>query len=291
MQAGPRERRLFEAARPRLAEAAERELEGAPPPEAWAPVAAVREGERTLVVAGTADDADHLSVLAFDADAADAAVLVHRGAPARRRNDLIGSADAASRGALVAVFRAEPGARAVAYERAGAVARAPVDPESGRCLVLDFDDPRPIDRFVAVEGADGERPVAIAGLPYTPHHIADAWDGHARRRSGAGTAGDRWIADTFAGLSAMDAEELAFAILKGANAERHGRGLAALGIGPLAGAGHWFYDRIESERGIPPENVYMALAMERPELLPEDVAPRFHRLMKRLARRIGLLVD
>lgn len=290
---------LFELVREDVAAAASVELVRAPPSQAWRLVATRRSpGGDVLLVAGTDASNDHaIALLPTEAQGGGVAVGIRRAALHLGENDYLGRRRfrrdrlvPADLGVLAVAFLAEPGATAVRYERDGVEHEATVPSEAeGRCVIVDWTDPGPIDGFTGVVRGARVLPPVLPAFPYSAGFAAESFDAYWQAFAARAPDAERhaWISDAFYDLEGADFEELTIALLKALDADRHVKGLAQLGAGPIYGNGHWFYDRLEREPDIPPENVAIAMSMERPEFLPRDVRARYEALMARLATGVG----
>ena len=160
--------------------------------------------------------------------------------------------------------------------------------ETGRVFIIDWESADPVERYTGLK-LNGEwvEPVAPY-LPFTTAFAAESWN--AYQPVWDKPEGDRhgWIGTIFFEIEDEDFREMTLKLLRAMDADKHAEGLSALGAGPIYGNGHWFYDAVESDETIPPANLYQALLLERQEFLPEDVAERYHALMGKLRRQLGL---
>ncbi len=290
---------LLDLVRPDVATAAWQDTDDQPPEAAWHAVTTRRSPAGDVLLVAMAEDTRHHACVLFpaEADGGEAAIAFHRAGLHLGENPFLGRwrwrkrwRTCADLGVLAVAFLAEPWARAIRYERGGREIMAPVEPaDAGRCVIVDWDDPAPVDRFLAVDFADRVVPCAVPFLPYTGPFLAVCWQIYWESFGAPEPEASLhdWIGGIFYELDGDPFEDMTFALLKHLDARTQGKGLAHLGAGPIYGNGHWFYDRLERETDIPPQNVFSALLLERPEFLPDDVAARYHRLMRGLARRLG----
>lgn len=176
----------------------------------------------------------------------------------------------------------EPGADAVRYERGGTEHVAEIDPDTGRFFIIDWRSNERIAGYRAVRKNGEWVDTLNSGFPFTKEYAAESWNKASETFGRPENDRHEWISSLFFELEGDEYSDMIFTILRTLDATRHQQGLASLGAGPIYGSGHWFYDRIELEPDIPPENLYEALMLERPEFLPDDVAARYFTLMKEL---------
>lgn len=287
---------LLDLVRPDITAAASKDRGEAIDEYGWSVVALRRNerGDQVLVAWEGASECHALVLFPSALDDREIAVTICHGGPYLSENCFLGRwkwrrrwATCGSKGVFATAFIAEPGACAVQYERKGQTHTAPIsEADCGRCIIVDWDDPRPIDRFTAIELTDGVVEPAIDCLPYSARFVADRWNAYWEDFSRSGPVENNWFGSIFYELNGEDFRNLTFAILRALDSTRHDRGIAQLGAGPIYGNGHWFYDRIERETDIPPQNIYGALTLERPEFLPPDVAERYTKLMRDLKARL-----
>ncbi len=176
----------------------------------------------------------------------------------------------------------EPGADAVRYERRGEQHEVEIDPDTGRFFIVDWRSNETLKGYQAVRKNGEWVDTVTPGFPFTTEYAAESWNLASETFGRPENNRHDWIGSIFFELEDDEFGDMIFTLLRTLDANRHQQGLASLGAGPIYGSGHWFYDRIEQEPDIPPENLYEALMLERPEFLPEDVAERYFALMKQL---------
>ncbi len=180
----------------------------------------------------------------------------------------------------------EPGADAVRFERGGAQHEIEIDPGTGRFFIVDWHSNETLAGYKAVRRNGQWVDTVTPAFPFTTDYAAESWNRASETFGRPESDRHDWIGSLFFELEDDDYGDMIFTLLNTLDAKRHRQGLASLGAGPIYGSGHWFYDRVEREPGIPPENLYEALMLERPEFLPEDVAARYFALMKQLNLKI-----
>ncbi len=291
---------LLDRVRADVSAAAWWETDDQPPADAWHPVTTRRSPAGDVLLVAMAEGTRHHACVLFPAGAGDGretCITARRAGLEGCENPYLGHCrwrrgwrTCADRGVLAVAFLAEPGARAIRCARGGREIVVPVaSSDAGRCVILDWNDPAPVDRFVGIDLAGGTAAPAVPFLPYTGPFLAACWQAYwdAFAEPEPACSLHAWIGFVFHELEDEAFRDTIFALLKHLDARTQGTALAQLGAGPIYASGHWFYDRLEQETDLPPENVFAALRLERPALLPADVAARYHRVMRALARRLG----
>ncbi|MDA7947401.1 MAG: hypothetical protein MPJ78_07975 [Hyphomicrobiaceae bacterium] len=188
---------------------------------------------------------------------------------------------------LIAGFHPEPGTETIRFERGGQVQDVETQDDGKRFIFADLNDAAPIERFTGVR-IDGvwHDPVR-EDLPYRAAYAAQAWEAYSHDWDTPKGTWHDWCGSLFFELEGDEFNDMAVALLRELDPEKHGSGLGSLGAGPIYGSGHAFYDLVENDPLIDPRSLYQALLMERPEFLQKDVAERYHRLMTRLRAHTG----
>ncbi len=304
MAIGERERRLFAALTGRIDGRARADLLVAPPADSWF-LLACRDGPRgeTLLVAGTDAEGDHALALVPPGKGADEAVVaIVCDCPENGWNDLLGRRCACGRqcpdpdaptpmdrGVLAIAFQAEPGARAILWSRGDTLGITPVQPgERGRCVIVDWDDTRPLDGFVGIAFDTRTAFPVEPELPFSAAHAAEAFDAFCRLPEGAPPGPFTWIAHALEEATPRGLSALLLAILAASDARRHQAGLAAIGRETFWRTSHAIYDRLERDPSIPPQNLLAVLSVEPRFGLSDGLAGRRARLAAALRQRLGL---
>lgn len=144
----------------------------------WHVVHRAARAGRVLLVLGADAVADHHAAL-MRHDAVPIA-LTHRAGRIGRRNPFLGEAQhvgcdvpgVCCHGLQVVAFRAQPGVSAIRFRRNGRDQELPVDPRSGRFLLVDWTDPAPISAFTGLVTGRGMVVPAAPDLPFSPAHAA-----------------------------------------------------------------------------------------------------------------------